>query len=133
MKAHSENGSLLQRLLRPVAIGTVVGALVCVLILMIMAAVMVSGVIPAKAVTPMAFVAAALGAFAGGFVAARLSRERGLLYGAATGFLLFLLTTAAGFALLPETGGTLLLLKLALMVGGGALGGILGVNLKRRR
>lgn len=133
MKAHSENGSLVRRILRPLAIGTAVGIAVCVLVLLVMAALMAAGVFPAKAVTPLALAAAGIGAFIGGFTAACVSRERGLLYGAGTGLVLFLLTAAAGFALLPDAGNTLLLAKAALMIGVGALGGILGVNGKRRR
>lgn len=132
MKAHSENGSLLVRLIRPIAIGAGIGAVVCTLILVVMAAVMASVNVPARAVTPMALAAATAGAVAGGWTAARLSRERGLLYGAGSGLLLFLLVMAAGFTLMPEASGTMLLVKLALMVGGGALGGVLGVNMKRR-
>lgn len=131
MKAHNQNG--VRRMLVPMLIGAGVGVLVCTVILLIMAAVMTAVIVPAAVVTPLALAAAALGAFAGGLVAARLSRERGLLYGAGSGLLLFLLVTAAGFALLPETRGALLPLKAALLIGGGALGGVLGVNLRRRR
>ena len=98
-----------------------------------MAAVMAAVSVPTGAVTPMALVAAAAGALVGGLAAARLSRERGLLYGAGSGVLLFLLIMAAGFTLVPEVSGSMLAFKLALMVGCGALGGILGVNMKRRR
>ncbi len=130
MKAHSEG--VFRRIALPILVGCGVGALACTVMLLIMAAVMAAVTVPATVVTPLALAAAALGAVVGGLVAARLSRERGLLYGAGSGLLLFLVVMAAGFALLPETRGTLLLLKLALLMGGGALGGILGVNVGRR-
>ncbi len=133
MKTRSEKGSLGWRIFRPLAIGVAVGAAACVLALLLMAALMASGVFPVKAVSPLALIAASIGAFAGGFAAARVSRERGLLYGAGIGGLLFLLTAAAGFAVLPDQASTLLLAKAALMIGIGALGGILGINGKRRR
>ena len=104
----------------------------CLLILLVMAAVMAGGTIPAWAVSPMAIGAAAVSSLAGGWVASRLSRERGLLYGAATGLLLFLLTVAAGFTLLQGLRDSVLLVKLAMMVVAGAVGGILGVNSRRR-
>ena len=131
MKTHTENG--IRRLVVSTLIGAVVGVLACTVILLIMAAILSAVTVPAAVITPLSLAAAALGAFVGGLVAARLSRERGLLYGAGSGLLLFLLVMAAGFALFPDTRGALLWLKLLLLVGGGALGGVLGVNLKRRR
>ena len=94
---------------------------------------MTTGILPLGAVTPVALAAAAISAFVGGFVAARFSRERGLLYGAAVGLLLFLLITGVGIAVLQELRGAMMLLKAVLTIGVGALGGILGVNVKNRR
>ena len=39
----------------------------------------------------------------------------------------------AGFAVLQDVRGTTILVKLAVMVASGAVGGIIGVNMKRRR
>ena len=132
MKTQYENGSLAHRILRSVAIGTAVGAVVSVITLLIMAAVMAAGVFPSRAVTPLAIGAAVLGALIGGLVAARLSGGKGLLYGAGVGLMLFLLTAAAGFSLFEDAGGNGMLLKAALMLVGGSLGGIVGVNWRRR-
>lgn len=119
-------------ILRPLGVGTGVGVIVCAVILLIAAAVMTTGVLPAPAVTAVALAAAAIGAFVGGFVTARLSRERGLLYGAGVGLLLFLLITIVGFVTLQELRGTMMLLKVALTICFGAFGGVLGVNVKKR-
>ncbi len=121
------------KILRPLGIGVGVGILICAVILLIAAAVMTTGILPMGAVTPVSLAAAAIGAFFGGFVAARLSRERGLLYGAGVGLVLFLLVSCLGIAVLQELRGMMMLLKAALMIGVGALGGILGVNVKKRR
>lgn len=120
------------RILHPLGVGTGIGVVVCTVILLIAAAIMTTGELPTSAVTPVALAAATIGAFVGGFVAARLSRERGLLYGAGIGLLLYLLITIVGIVVLQELRGTMMLLKAALMIGGGALGGILGVNVKSR-
>lgn len=50
----------------------------------------------------MAVAAAAIGAFISGIVAARISREKGLMLGAVCGLLLYLLVMLAGFAVLRE-------------------------------
>lgn len=120
------------KILRPLGVGIGIGVIMCAVILLIAAAIMTTGILPASAVTPVALAAAAIGAFVGGLAAAKLSRERGLLYGAGVGLSLFLLATIVGVAASQELRGTMMLLKAALMIGGGALGGVLGVNLKKR-
>lgn len=124
--------SVATTILRPLGVGLGIGVIVCAVILLIAAAIMTTGILPASAVTPVALAAAAIGAFVGGFVAARLSRERGLLYGAGVGLLLFLLITIVGIVASQEFRGTMMLIKAALTIGFGALGGVLGVNVKKR-
>ena len=134
MKSHKEDSSaMVKRFLRPVIIGAVVGALCCTLLLAVMAAIVASQDIPKAAITPMAIVAAAAGAFFGGFAAARIAKEKGLLIGGACGLLLFILVALAGFAFLKEIRGAYILIKLAVMLVLSALGGVIGVNLRKRR
>ena len=109
---------MVKRFLRPVIIGAVVGALCCTLLLAVMAAIVASQDIPKAAITPMAIVAAA---------------EKGLLIGGACGLLLFILVALAGFAFLKEIRGAYILVKLAVMLVLSALGGVIGVNLRKRR
>lgn len=132
-KSHKEdNTAMVKKFLRPVIIGAVVGAIFCMVALLIMAAIMAAQDIPKSAITPMAVVAAALGAFIGGFVSARIAKEKGILFGAACGLLLYLLILVAGFAMLKEIRGVYAIVKLAVMVATGAVGGIIGVNLRKR-
>ena len=134
MKSHKEDSSaMVKRFLRPVIIGAVVGALCCTLLLAVMAAIVASQDIPKAAITPMAIVAAAAGAFFGGFAAARIAKEKGLLIGGACGLLLFILVALAGFAFLKEIRGAYILVKLAVMLVLSALGCVIGVNLRKRR
>ena len=134
MKSHKEDSSaMVKRFLRPVIIGAVVGALCCTLLLAVMAAIVASQDIPKAAITPMAIVAAAAGAFFGGFAAARIAKEKGLLIGGACGLLLFILVALAGFAFLKEIRRAYILVKLAVMLVLSALGGVIGVNLRKRR
>lgn len=132
MNRSREQVSVLSRILRPLLIGVGVGITVGVLLLLAAAAVMVSTQVPAAAVTPVALAVIAVTALVGGFTTARLLRERGLLIGAACGLLIFLIVAIAGFSVDQAVQGTLLFLKLGLTVGCGALGGILGVNVKRK-
>lgn len=133
--AHSacqEEDSVVSRCVRPVLIGAAVGAFCCLAILMLCAAVMAARDIPQMAVTPMAVIAAAVGSFIGGLVSARAAGSRGIVYGAACGVVLYLLVMIAGFAVLKDIRGIYALVKLAVMVGCAAIGGIIGVNVRRR-
>lgn len=61
-----------------------------------------------------------------------ISREKGLMLGAVCGLLLYLLVMLAGFAVLREIRGAYAVVKLAVMIGCAALGGVLGVNMGKR-
>ena len=129
---HKEETPFWGRMEKPVLIGVAVGAVGCLVLLLVFAAILAAQDIPQAAVTPMAVAAAAIGAFVGGFVAARIAKTRGILFGALCGLILYLLVMASGFAVLRDIRGTYAVVKLALMVVSAAVGGILGVNFRRR-
>lgn len=129
MKSRGEDTVMVKRFLRPVCIGAFVGAIGCLLVLLLMAAVLAAVDVPKAAITPLAVAAAAFGALIGGIVAAKMAREKGLLLGAACGLVLFLIVLVAGFAVLKEIRGSYVVIKLLVLVGCGAVGGVLGVNL----
>ena len=126
MKIRKEESTML-KWLRPVFIGTAAGILCCLAVLLAVRD------IPQMAVTPMAVVAAAVGAFFGGFVCARVAGSRGLFYGAACGALMYLLIVIAGFSLLQDIRGWYALIKLVVVIASSALGGVYGVNMRRRK
>ena len=64
-KSHNEDSAILKRIARPIVIGACVGAISCLLVLLVMAAVMAAQNIPKAAVTPMAIVGAARRGFPG--------------------------------------------------------------------
>lgn len=131
MKKSREQASVVSRVVRSLAIGTAVG-IVCGALLMLAAAAVMASVGTSAAVLPAALAVIALAAFAGGFTAARLFKERGLLIGAACGALLFAVTVLGGLGVDGTTSGVMALLKPIIAVGFGALGGVSGVNLKRK-
>jgi len=125
--------SALSKWLRPVLIGATAGVLCCIGVLLLFALLMAVRDIPQPAVTPMAVIAAAVGSFFGGFVSARAAGSRGLVFGAATGALIFLLIVIAGFSFLHDIRGWYALIKLLVVVISSTLGGIYGVNFRRRK
>lgn len=132
MRSHKSDTGLLHGWIRPIGFGALIGALGCVLMLLLMAALLLKRDFPQGSVAPMASVAAVFGAFAGGFTAGRMAGERGWLMGLAAGILLFvMLLIAGGFSMLNSAGATLT--RLAMMAAAAAVGGIVSVNTRRRR
>ena len=125
--------SVMVKILRPLVIGSLVAIAVSSVILLIMAGIMTTGVIPPAAVTPIALASVFVGSLVGGFISARVTREHGLLYGGGVGVILWLLMFIMGLVMADSLSAGTLLLKALLTVGGGALGGVLGVNVKMRR
>lgn len=132
MRARNEDTAMVKKFVRPILVGVCVGALSCLVILLVMAAIMAAVDVPKVAVTPLAIAAGAFGACISGFVGARIAKEKGLLFGAACGLLLFAIVLLAGFAVLKDIRGANILIKLAVMVICGAIGGIIGVNTRKR-
>ena len=120
------------RIGRPVLWGVVIGGVVTTLLLLLMAAVLTVKDIPQVAVAPLATASAAIGAFAGGFTAAKIARQQGLLLGALCGVLLYALVFLTGLTHAGDMQATGVLIKWAILIACGAVGGIVGVNLKRR-
>ncbi|GEM_PF-4789580 len=69
--------------------------------------------------------------FAGALTAARNIQSRGMLNGLAVGIIYTIATVFAGFMITPDYSvGTKTLLTLGISLASGALGGILGINMK---
>ena len=130
--AEVSNASSLKRIIRSVLIGTLIGGAICIALLALMAVVMTGVDIPKPVVTPLAVAAACVGAFCSGFSAALIAKKQGWLVGALSGLLLFLLVLVSGFALLGEVRISFAFIKRALSLFSGMVGGMIGVNLRKR-
>ena len=120
------------RAARVIAVCMAVGLAVTAVMLMLFAVLMTVKDLPDGAIAPMALSALGVGCLAAGFAAARRIGRRGLLVGAITGAGLCLLTLTVGwFTGGASTAGTVLF-KAVLTVLCGAIGGVLGVDAKRR-
>ena len=116
---------------RPLLWGLVGSIVACAVLLLIASALMAGGVLPSSWTVSLALGIAALAAFVGGFLTAKISGAKGWLFGAVSGRLLCLLLTVVGLSLGGENA-VGLWLKAILTVSGGILGGVLGVNAKKR-
>ena len=114
------------------AIGTGIGMLSSAMLIFMMAAVLTVGNIPAMIISPATVFVLAFGSFFGGFSSAKMSAEKGLLCGFVSGILFFVIAWAAG-ALFENSGfGTAAIIKLFMILISSSLGGIFGVNYRRK-
>ncbi|MCI1964727.1 MAG: TIGR04086 family membrane protein [Oscillospiraceae bacterium] len=120
--------------IRAIVIGSVAGALVCAVLLSILALVFVSAEhIPQGILSPLVIAVSVLSAFAAGYIAARISKKRGLLFGAAAGILLFALFLFSGLTMSNKSAEPAQCgIRLLVMVLSGSIGGVLSVSKKTK-
>lgn len=123
------------KFVRAILIGAAVGAVLCTILLLICAFVFVKmGSMPEGATAPCAIALSCVAALTAGFTAAKITHNKGLLVGLAAAGILFLVMMTVGLNNMAETPSLFsAFLRLGLMLTGGAVGGIFGVNKRQRR
>ena len=116
------------KLAKSSAIGAGIGMLLSAAVTFIMAAILSIGNIPAMIIPPMAIFSLIFGGFCGGFSSAKILSQKGLLCGAVSGVIFFLVTWSLGGLFSIGDFGPATLIKAALIITAGAFGGIIGVN-----
>lgn len=121
-----------KRLVKALVVGCLCGVLTCAIFTGILAAVILSaGLLPDKLTDYVMISVAAAGAFVGGLVAAKLNKGAGLIVGVIVGAGMFLLLTVAGLSSGGASFSSLSAVRIAALLVGGVLGGILGVKERR--
>lgn len=128
MKNSYPGTSFFRQWIRPLLFGLAVGVIVCVGVLMLIAALIQTVDVPRAATLPLAIAAAAIGAFCAGLTAALIGKNRGLILGAVNGAVLFVLILSAGFIRYAGVDGTVALIKFAVLTAAGGIGGFVGVS-----
>jgi len=121
------------RMMRPVAVSVVLGALVCVVLLLLFSVVISAGSVPQSAIDPMAVLAVSAGAFASGLSCAKIVKRNGLVCGLCCGVIFSVIVLICSLAVPGGGLGLGALLKTMLMVFSAMLGGVVGINTRRRR
>lgn len=115
--------------LRAMVAGTVTGAAICAALFALSALAFVSSKnVPQSFLSPFVIVVCTVSSFGGGFITAKISRKRGLIFGMLTGLLLFLLFLISGVLVSANNFTVLCWVRLALMLLASAFGGFLAVN-----
>ncbi len=132
MSGQTDKGVLV-RYGKPVAVSCLSGAIVSTAILLVLSLVMSVRDVPAVLINPLACAAIAVGSFFAGFLCAKQLRQRGMLFGALCGIIMFGLLLFTSLTLTGEAFGWIVLIKLVIVLTSAMIGGILGVNTRRRR
>ena len=128
----SRTTQTIRTVVRPIGVGLCVGMITATLLLLGAAVLLWQVDIPRGAVTPLAVIAAAVGALAAGLTAAICAGQRGLLMGALCGTAMALILLTVGLIRSGGVDAGYTALKWAVMTLCGAIGGLIGVNRKRR-
>lgn len=121
------------RMLRPVAVSVVLGAIISVVFLLLMSLVVSSRSVPQSMIDPMAIIAMSSGAFVSGLCCARIIHKNGLMCGLICGVIFAAVVLVCSFAVPENSLGLGALLKTMFMLLSSMLGGVLGVNTKKRK
>lgn len=129
--AKAATGSVSQSY-RTVAIACLIGILITAAVLLLSAVVISSVDFPQSGIAPVAIVAAVLGCFVAGLFCGHATKSAGLLYGLACGSAIYLLTLLCEFSFLGGQIGVLALYKYVICATSAMIGGVLGVNHRRK-
>ena len=123
----------IKRMVKGALIGTGISAAICAVLMCLAALIlnMISG-IPYGILSYIMLTVQGLGVLIGSYIAAAITRSRGLITGLIVGAVIFLLITIFGFSAADNGIGIISLIRGIVLLLLGALGGIKGVNKKER-
>lgn len=118
--------------LRGILLSVGLGVLLCFVLMLLFSIVMSFNNVPQSLYFPMTILASCVGGFAAGYSAARCFMERGLLWGLLCGGILFVLLVISDAVVSHEGLGLISFVKLAMILIVSAIGGLIGVNRKKK-
>ena len=122
-----------EEILRPSVFGGILGIALIILIVSLMALIMSFGIIPIKAAPLMSSVSTALGGFLGGKFAAKKSGKNGIVVGALTGAILFVIFSIFSLIVFKSAPSAATLIRAIIFITSSAVGGIIGVGSSDKR
>lgn len=118
----------MRTLLRPISISCLLGACATAAVLLLVSLVMSLQDLSPSLISPASTMAITLGSLLAGYLCSRMVKKYGMMLGGACGSILFVLAFFAGLLSYDTAPGWACLLKMVIMITGGMVGGILGVN-----
>jgi putative membrane protein (TIGR04086 family) len=128
MKGNFGGNASFESFIKPILSGLIVGLIIIALLFVVFAFGMSFFILPTSSAAITASISVAVGAFFGGFVAAKKLTQKGLIAGAICGFAIFLIFTVIGMAAFKTAPSTNTVIRLLIFVLAGSIGGIIGVG-----
>lgn len=122
-----------RQMIRALFFGLVGGIIICTLVLLISSVIMSKSDLPQNTVNIIADFAVILSSLAAGITASKIYRKRGLMIGSLMGLVYYLLLFCISLIFFGAQLSLAAITKLVMMVLSSAIGGIIGVNFKRRK
>lgn len=113
---------------KSIILGTIFGLLSTLVLTVLFALIISKGSISLKVSGLIATLIIVGSSFLSGFVSARIRGEKGLITGAVTGVVFYLIIVVLSLAILHSAVTSSLVIKLAILCFSGSIGGLLGVN-----
>lgn len=122
-----------QTIIKSILLGCITGIVVCNAMLSLLSILFVKiGSIPLEYLPLITTFIGAVGAFTAGYFTVKIYKKRGMLIGALSGFILFLIVLITGTAKGIDNDIVSILIKLAVFTVLGSIGGIIRVNKKTK-
>lgn len=115
-----------------IAFSCLMGIITTAIILFLSAIIISSVDFPQSGIAPLAIAASVTGCFVSGFICGKIIKGGGLLYGLLCGILIFFLCLLCEVSFMGGDMGVLALYKLVVAVTSAMIGGVLGVNSRRK-
>lgn len=127
------HSNITSKLIKPMTVGFGVGITAILFLLIIFSIVLSIRDIPQQFITPLAVIAAALGAFFAAYTSGRIIRRKGMLLGFIQGICIFVVVFLAGLSIPGEGVGGLTIIKLIALCLSGVIGSVMGVNYHKKK
>ena len=123
----------LEFLLKPIVIGSIFGLSSILVLLVIMALFLSTGIFSLEVCSLFASICVAVGSFLGGIIAAKKAGKKGFASGGLTGLVLLILFSLLSLIAFKTTPTGATLVRSIIFLLGGVIGGILGVGSEGKR
>lgn len=122
-----------KKLFKGIFFGILTGSLIITILMMLSSIIILqTGSLPGDILSYVVLVFIGIGSLFGGYIAGRIYKKNGLIIGAVTGVISFLILFLSGISNISEGVGIMTMLKLVVTIIPSMLGAILGVNKKEK-
>ena len=121
------------KMIKPLIFGLIVSTIITIILIAFCAIIATNLESSEETILIMAIISMTLGAFCGGIISAKIYNEKGFLLGALNGIVYFFFITFISLCINAESMTLISLIKLIAFTLSSMIGGVIGVNTRKRR